>query len=244
MHAALPIKRDLPNKTEKIGLFLLVGFGVVTTTAFAYAAASNHIPDKISQVISKSEEFAPLKSELKKTWNTLLTKGSIELSRTDKETSALFVALQRVIEHVLSCELGKEITSLRGIIHTSTSPCILDQISRDLLAKGGHLSIAYPKKDLEKRTEAEQSLYKQELLNYPQHLSDKPLNCAVIPDDLMGATYIFRDKSGREFAFAIKMTQVKDSKEASHFGLWFGPLENDKVSQRVKAVTSFLDNAK
>ena len=86
-----------------------------------------------------------------------------------------------------------------------------------------------------------QVIYKNELLNYPNHLFDLPLACESIPMDLMGAIYLFQDQSGKTFVFAIKMTQAKDPKDIGHFGLWFGPLNHPSIQERVKAISSYLE---
>lgn len=60
----------------------------------------------------------------------------MEIEGTDQDVRPYFVALQGVIEHVLSCELQNEIRSLLGIIHTpmpATPLCSQGEVSRDLL---------------------------------------------------------------------------------------------------------------
>ena len=219
----------------------------------------------------KAEEFCALKKDISEAWNTLVQNGALEVSGTDKDVRPCFVALQAVVEHVLSSELQKSdgVKSLKGIIHTpmpATPLCSTGEVSRDLvdssiekdpkrlftvkarttivrdfLHQGGSLYIVYPKDGMAKRTEIQQGIYKQELVNYPNHLVDKPLDCSSIPDELIGATYVFTDPMGATFAFAIKMTQAKDPREASHFGLWFGSLQNREVGQRVNEVLSFIE---
>src|SRR5690606_21668156 len=161
----------------------------------------------------------------------------LEVSGTDKDVRPCFVALQAIVEHVLASALQKEVVSLKGVIHTpmpATPLCTIGKISkelvnpsiendpariftvkarttiiRDYLFKGGDLYIVYPKNGFKKRTEEQQKVYQQELASYPTHLFDVPLNCEDIPTDLIGATYLFQDRSGKTFIFAIKMTQAK-----------------------------------
>jgi hypothetical protein len=276
------------TKTMKIGLCLLVGSAMLT--AFGLYASeksqttlSKHTDQltltlnaKVLDTIThsedipglKAEEFGILKEDISKTWKTLIQKGVLEISGADKDVRPYFVALQGVIEHVLSCELQNDIKSLKGIIHTpmpATPLCSKGEVSsdlvdpaiendqkrlftvkarttivRDFLHQGGYLYIIYPKDGMAKRTDIQQSIYQQELHNYP-NLLDKPLNCSSIPDELIGATYIFTDQQGHTYAFAIKMTQAKDPKENGNFGLWFGSLQNTQVSQRVNAVLNFIE---
>lgn len=217
----------------------------------------------------KSEEFSALRGEISRTWNTLIKDGVLEISGTDKDVRPYFVALQGVVEHVLASELQKEVRSLTGIIHTpmpATPLCTTGEISkelvdpsieidptrlftvkarttiiRDYLFKGGDLYIIYPKDGLKKRTEEQQKIYQQELVNYPKHLVDFPLNDENIPTDLIGATYFFKDQSGKTFVFAIKMTQAKDPKDMGNFGLWFAPLDHLPIQERVNAISSYLE---
>ncbi len=215
------------------------------------------------------EEFSILRTQLIDTWNILIQQGSLEMTGTDKDVRPCFVALQAIVEHVLASELQKEITVLKGTIHTpmpATPLCTTGNISkelvdpsieidparlftvktrttivRDYLFKGGNLYVVYPKTGLKKRTEEQQTIYQQELKNYPTHLFDVPLNCEAIPDDIIGATYFFQDRSGKTCVFAIKMTQAKDPKEVGSFGLWFGPIDHYAVHKRVRSVLSYME---
>lgn len=220
----------------------------------------------------KSDEFLALKTDITKTWGTLLKDGVLEISGTDKDIRPYFVALQAVLEHVLASELQKNVKVLKGIIHTpmpATPLCSKGEISkelidpsieldpmrlftvkarttiiRDYLFKGGDLYIVYPKDGYGKRTEEQQKIYQQELANYPKHLFDIPLNCEGIPNELIGATYLFQDQLGNKFVFAIKMTQAKDPQDVGNFGLWFGSQSHPAIQVRLKAVEAYLEQNK
>ncbi len=227
-----------------------------------------NLDSKVVDAIENTE-IQDIRPELKRTWVTLQEKGVVEVDAPDKDVRPCFVALQGIVEQVLSNELGRGVTDLRGMIHTpmpATPLCTTGEISKDLvdpsiendpkrlftvkarttivrdfLHRGGVLYVAYPHEGLSKRTDVQQNVYKQELKNYPTELVDTPLSCAAVPDELVGATYLFKDASGHDFVFAIKMTQAKDPKEIGHFGLWFGPLENESVKSRVEKVMSFVN---
>ena len=278
------------SKTGKIGLLLLVG-GVFLTSIGLYASEkvsvqqkdvartnlTTVIHSKVLETIKyshdipglKSDEFSSLRNQISKTWETLVKDGVLEVSGTDKDVRPFFVALQGVIEHVLASELQKEITALKGVIHTpmpATPLCTTGDISkelvdpsieidparlftvkarttiiRDYLFKGGDLYVIYPKDGFKKRTDMQQKIYQQELMNYPTHLFDIPLNCENIPANLIGATYLFQDRSGKTFVFAIKMTQATDPKDIGSFGLWFGPINHPSIQERVKAVSNYME---
>lgn len=218
----------------------------------------------------KSEEFSTLKSDIAKTWAILLRDGVIEISGTDKEVRPCFVAIQGIVEHVLASELQRSVKTLKGVIHTpmpATPLCSQGEISkelvdptieldpvrlftvkarttivRDYLFKGGDLYIVYPKSGFDKRTEEQQRIYKQELLNYPDHLFDVPLDCESIPGAHVGATYLFQDNAENTFVFSIKMTQAKDPQEIGHFGLWFGPIHHAAIQERLQTVSGYFQN--
>ena len=86
-------------------------------------------------------------------------------------------------------------------------------------------------------------IHRDDYLGEPFRTLVKDINAAweAIPDDLVGATYLFEDASGKAYAFSIKMTQAKDPQETGSFGLWFGPLDAPAISERVKAVNGLLN---
>lgn len=212
----------------------------------------------------KAEEFATLRPGVIAYWNELVEKGVVEVTATDKEVRPYFVALQGIIEHVLACELNKNVHSLTGVIHTpmpATPLCTEGSVSRELvdptiqedllrlftvkarttivrdyLLQGGNLYIVYPQDGINKRTETQQQIYKKELNNYPLHLFDRPLNCISINNDLVGAFYLFKDNTGKVFGFAIKMTQANNPQDMGNFGLWFGEFNASPIRDRISII--------
>lgn len=213
--------------------------------------------------------FCELKPELTSTWETLVQKGKIQRTGRDEEIRPTFVALQALVESVLSQALTHDIKSLVGIIHTPMPPtplCTAGEISaelvspaierdpkrvatvklrtailRDFLHQGGYLYCVYPESGMAKRSEQQQKIYREELLHFSHVLFDLPLKHSSIPADLIGATYFFTDQKGTPFVFAIQMTQANDPKEEGHFGLWFGSLQNQAVRKRVEAIVDFIE---
>lgn len=212
----------------------------------------------------KAEEFTTLKPGIAAYWNELMEKGVVEVTATDKEVRPYFVALQGIIEHVLACELNKNVQSLTGVIHTpmpATPLCTEGSFSRELvdptieedplrlftvkarttsvrdyLFQGGDLYIVYPQDGINKRTEVQQQIYTKELKNYPLHLFDRPLNCTSIENDLTGAFYLFKDNTGKVFGFAIKMTQANNPQKLGNFGLWFGEFNASPIRDRISII--------
>lgn len=221
----------------------------------------------------QSKELAVLRPKLVQTWNALVENGVLEISGVDKEIRPLFVGLQAIIEHVLASQMPEKVTSFDGFIHTpmpATPLCskrapISDSLAkasiqndpsrlatvharthtiRSILENNGKLIIAYPESGYSKRSEKEQAIYREELMKYGDQLSDMPLNCSSIPEELIGATYSFKDNLKEEtFVFAIKITQANDPKDAGHFAIWFGPLkENKAIQKRVNEVALFVNS--
>lgn len=163
-----------------------------------------------------------------------------------------------------------EITDLVGVIHTPTvatplcvlpdepiSDGILDesirydlnklltvrsraQIVREYLIKGGRLYIAYPKNGLTKRTPEQLQIYRSELATFPHNLFDWLLNCDELNSDMIGATYLLRNKARELFAFSIKSRQANDVQKKAEWGIWFGSLNGAIVSQRVNEIFDYL----
>lgn len=223
---------------------------------------SDHVPGL------KSDEFISLKTGIKGRWNELVTKGVLEVTAQDVDVRPYFVALQAIIEHVLSHELNNNVKSLTGVIHTpmpatplctegSVSKELVDStiaedsfrlftvkarttIIRDYLFQGGDLYIVYPKDGITKRNENQQQIYKNELEKNPSHLFDCPLDCASIDNDLVGAFYLFKNSEGKLFAFAIKMTQANSPQDLGSFGLWFGEFNSSPVYERISNILEAL----
>lgn len=216
----------------------------------------------------KAEEFSKIKEGIIERWTTLTKTGSLVIATTDKVARPYFVAIQGIVEHILSTKLNGEIQKLVGIIHTpmpATPLCtdgtvsleLVDEsvlqdsarlftvkarttIVRDFLHNGGDLYVAYPKGGLAKRTEHQQNIYQEECRKNPLHLIDTPLECDEIPTALIGATYFFTTSDGKKFVFAIKMTQANNTFDEGQFGLWFGPESHPDIQERVSAVQAFL----
>lgn len=181
-----------------------------------------------------------------------------------------FVQSQGCIEHVLACfqALG-EIQDLIGVIHTPTPATplcmrpggdpndLLDpsirfdlsklltvrsraQIVREYLIKGGKLYVVYPQGGLEKRNPEQQAIYKEELQRFAGRLFDWVLNTNKISDDMVGATYLFRNPERQVFAFSIKSKQANDIQSQAEWGIWFGPVVEKKVADRVNEVFDYL----
>lgn len=216
----------------------------------------------------QAEEFPSLKAGIAERWNTLVDKGELLTVGTDKDVRPYFVALQGIVEHVLSSELNKSVKSLTGVIHTpapATPLCTKGEVSkelvdqsivddparlftvkarttilRDYLHKGGDLYVVYPKDGINIRKEDQKAIYQNELATNASHLFDRPLNFDSIHSDSIGAFYLFKNAEGKLFSFAIKMTQANNPLDAGSFGLWFG--EYNASTPVYNRVTNIISN--
>ncbi len=232
----------------------------------AYAETADQFTQRFLAETEKTDSISPKVKEL---IAGLMEQGEIVETGSD-DLRIHYVPAQGCIEHMLACMLAMgEIEGLAGAIHTpnpATPLCakpegsvsdLLDasirgdaqklytvrsrtQIVRDFLAQGGRLHIVYPQGGFEKRTLEQQKIYREELAAHPETLSDCVLNTTAITPDLIGATYLFRDKEGRPYAFSIKARQANDIQNQAEWGLWFGSLDDPKIRARVDAVFDSL----
>lgn len=218
----------------------------------------------------KDEVFLEIKPELKEKWDVLTSKGVIDVTDTDAKVRPAFVALQALIEHVFSHQIGKSIKSLTGVIHTAAPPTPLcnkgevspglvsasikeDQrrlftvnarttILRDYLHQGGRLYAAYPQSGVSLRSAEQMQIFKDEKQKYPVHLIDHPLDMPTLDDEFSGAFYVVENTDGVKYAFAIKMTQANALKTEGSFGLWFGKLDGTPVKTRIDSVMQVISS--
>lgn len=255
---------------KKITLALLT-CGIFLTSFNLFASSEKESAPTLietlhAQTLNPSSSFQKLSFKpetFSHIWDSLLENGVLEVSATEQEIRPYFVTFQAMIEKALVVELGKEVLSVRGFIHTPmpatplctrklpNKPSLVRPIEvkpsqartnilKKYLLKGGDLYIVYPKEGLFKRTPHEQKTYAQRLEKHPNHLIDLPLSCEEIPEDLIGATYIFKDRNLNEFVFSIQMTQFNSAQESSHFALWLGPLTDARIEKRATEVLSFI----
>lgn len=214
--------------------------------------------------IAQKEEIFALLDQVENKYQ-ILEQGSDDLR-------VKYVNAQGAIEHVMACfqALG-EIDQLIGVIHTPMPPTplcvkpegnvqdILDasirsdqnklltvrsraQIVREYLMKGGKLYAVYPQGGLQKRTPEQQSIYKEALDQSSTRLVDWVLGSDKIDQDMIGATYLFRNLEGKVFAFSIKSRQVNDIQKQTEWGIWFGPVQEKTVADRVNTIFDYLSS--
>ena len=241
------------------------------------ASLAEDLHAKVVHVVESSEEIpgfdaeqlALVKDKMLQVLQQCSVDGVYKYKGKDEDVRPVLVALQGIIEHVFSVEIGERTNKLIGIIHTpapATPLCTKGEISqglvdgviandparlltvqgrvttlRDLLAQGGLLMVVYPESGREKRTQEQLQVYQEELDKYSQNLFDLPLPISSMPQELIGATYVFSKSNGEEMVFSIQITQANSPLEDGEFGLWFGSAQKRKVEERLVSVLHYLE---
>lgn len=190
-------------------------------------------------------------------------------SGLDQEVRPIYVSAQGDFERTLAFYLNEgKVTHLVGVIHTPTPApplCTEGEISRGLvdvqmeddprrlytvmkrpeivreyMRCGGILIAAYPEGGLGKRTREQQAIFQQAKEAFPDHLIDLPLACCAMEKDMVGATYLFRTQDGDWMAFGIMASQANAPEDGKLWGMWFGPLSDPLIYQRVHSLFSYL----
>lgn len=211
----------------------------------------------------------PSKEERAEFFQLIAKKGFEIRSDLDAKNRPLFVSTQGDIEKALGSLLReKEIVHLIGMVHTPTpatplctegdlstdlvDPSLLQdpkrlytvlkrpQIIRDYLRQGGVLFTLFPEGGRDKRTSEQLAIYDAELAKYPYQLIEHVLGTAKLENNMVGATYLFKLKSGGWGAFAIQASQANAPNDEQKWGMWFGPLNHPEVSRRVESVMQYI----
>ncbi|MBY0528906.1 MAG: hypothetical protein K2P51_01810 [Rhabdochlamydiaceae bacterium] len=218
----------------------------------------------------KTTEFSASKDALESVWMTLVEKGVVELVDSDPKVRPYVNLQRIVEHILSEKLRRGEICNLSGVIHTpmpATPLCITDDAIpegvvhpsvavdsnsmstvkaratsvRDFLREGGDLYIVYPNAEgANKRPQEALDIYQAEQAHYPVHLFDCPLKSRSIESELVGAYYLFNDTQGKQFAFAIRMSQANSPQENIQFGMWFGEASQPEIKEWISHVVSHV----
>lgn len=206
--------------------------------------------------------------QTQKLLKNVLEEGYFKVQGDDATWRVPFIQAQAIIEQALTMEYTSHITSLIGSIHTPTPTtplCTLQKASknlvheeifsdparvktveqrttilRDYLKKGADLYVVYSQNGLERRLHEQQKIYFNEIRKHPDHLIDVPLPLTNFPDNLIGATYLFKDLNGNTFATSINFTQSNDPQNNRVYELWLGEVEEEVIRNRLEALNHFF----
>ncbi|NGX39378.1 MAG: hypothetical protein KR126chlam1_00705 [Chlamydiae bacterium] len=247
-------------------IFFALILSSLLLTASGYSFISQNVRKEIKS-LAKEREIASYDKILA----TLFVKGSIENIGLDKEVRSPFVTTQAIVEQVIARSLKEgTITRFQGAIHTPTPTTplcmkgdvdfaiatreVIQDLSRfrtiqaratslrDVLIEGGELHVVYPKSGLARRTEHQRKTYLETCELFEGSLIDHPIGNKV-PDDMIGATYLFTDNRGRTFLFAIQATQANDARDQMHWKLWLDNVKRPSAQARLEAVNAFLTSS-
>lgn len=118
------------------------------------------------------------------------------------------------------------------------------EIVREYLEKEGNLYVVYPQGGLEKRTANEREVYQEALTRYKGKLFDTVLDCIEMSPDMVGATYLFKDKENNIYCFSIKARQANDIQPRAEWGIWLGPITEPLIKQRVDLIFDYIKSQK
>jgi hypothetical protein len=110
---------------------------------------------------------------------------------------------------------------------------------RDFLASGHTLYCVYPKAGLQKRTPQQQATYKAIAERYPRRFFDLQLKTDRLQPEMNGTTYFFFLEDGL-WVFSIASHQFGDPQGQSQWTVWFGPIVNPSVNERVSQLFGYL----
>ncbi|MBN8828245.1 MAG: hypothetical protein J0H68_06015 [Sphingobacteriia bacterium] len=122
----------------------------------------------------------------------------------------------------------------------------------EMLNKGKlRLLCAYSQKtyaEAQNISNAQRENYTNAQKNFPNHLIDNALNIDAIPDNLSGATYLYKNNEEKIFGFNINAFQVSNPKQPKEWSINFGSIEQsvfmqvNMVTARMNQISEFLSN--
>lgn len=209
-----------------------------------------------------TKDVERLRAELITSWKSLV---EVRILRANcwSGQGDIFAGLRAVVGHVISTQLHKEIKSCVALIYmaspveglcveetllrdASSEPFMFpNNMLRDFIRNKGVVYVTYPKDGLLKRTAEEQAIYKKELEKAAaasNALYDRPMKGESVNENLVGTTYIIKDKNDQTYVFSSKIGVPKI--DGPNFGLWFGKANDPIVKDRLEDVTHYLDENK
>lgn len=221
------------------------------------------------EILDQVKTFAQSKDGVCALLDELAASSCVTRDGKDADQRPIFVGAQADFERLFAQLLNKkEIISLFCIIHTpapATPLCTKGEISeglvdpsllndperlltvkkrpdilRDYLRSGGTLYTVYPKGGRNIRSLEQLQILDSLLEEYPEHLFAQELDCAEIPRHLIGATYLITFADFQQVALSLRSYQANRPAD-DEWGIWFGPLSNPAVAERLDEVFSFLD---
>lgn len=248
---------------KKYGWDMRICLLLLIATISVFGKLPTDIESEIRQ--GTLQTFSSLETE--RILSELFHESFVERKGNDQNLRPSFVAIQEAVEDLLARHLVKKtIKECVGIIHTPTpatpfctegiiSPKLttkevaIDPLRvrtipgravslRNFLHVGGQMFIVYPQEGLNKRTNAQQRIYKSTCNEYDS-LVDCPIKNRV-PDELIGATYVFTSSENQEYFFAIQATQANDARDGMTWKMWLGELSHPKCFSRHQCVQNFM----
>ncbi|WP_263080411.1 hypothetical protein [Endozoicomonas sp. Mp262] len=107
--------------------------------------------------------------------------------------------------------------------------------------EGVSMYIAYPKEGMNKRSPAQQDIYRSELKNTANtSLRDAPLSCTTMPEHIIGASYIITTPNNQKLFFSLVGKQAVAGTGATDWQFWFDDLSQADIRTRYDEVFQYL----
>jgi hypothetical protein len=112
-------------------------------------------------------------------------------------------------------------------------------ILRDYLQEGGILCSAYPQNGRKLRSDEQLAILDRLVEKHPDHLMLIELDCAEIPQELIGATYVITFAEGTQWGLSFKSYQANAPTDGK-WAIWFGPIDDPAVGERLSEIKSLV----
>ncbi|SPN73324.1 hypothetical protein C10C_0142 [Chlamydia serpentis] len=209
-------------------------------------------------------------SSISKLLEELMISSFVNREGSDADQRPIFVNAQANFEQAIVYLLkSKQIVNCTCIIHTpapATPLCGTGEIStglidpivqndrerlltvkkriniiHDYLQEGGKLFTVYPKKGRELRSPEQLRILDDLVQSYPNQLHAVELNCDIIPQDLVGATYFIAFADFSTYILSLRSCQAISPTNGT-WAIWFGANYESVIEDRLQGVLSFLRN--
>jgi hypothetical protein len=222
---------------------------------------------EILKTYAQSEK-SPSQEAILQLLDALCVTSWITREGSDADQRPVFVNIQSYMEQALVYWLSsKDLSHVTCIIHApapTTPLCTEGELSeglvdpsmfedksrlstvkkrpailRSYLQEGGFLFTVYPQEGITLRSAKQLAILQDLIKQYPHHLKSCALNCHTLPQDLIGASYLFTFSNGETYVFLLNSYQANCATDAT-WSLGFGCIEDPVIYKRLHYVITFL----
>ena len=161
--------------------------------------------------------------------------------KTQKITNAICIIHMPAPDTPL-CTNGEIYGTEHRIAEELVDPAILNDpdILRDYLKEGGTLISAYPRGARTLRSAEQLAILDELIKNHGDCLQTVELDCTEIPKELIGTTYFITFADEQTAILSLRGYQSNPPAD-DLWAIWFGPIDDPVIMQRLEEIFSFLD---